>query len=180
MASSRCSRRWRLKRPSSRAATRSLSFWPSPVTHHICLRAEIGKICSKPPRESISRPKGPLNRACRDRVLAFPQRSPPWYLAIAACGGLRSADDCRPRRPSFITGTVGRRRLADDASVSYEPEPTVSRSLRLKNLHSFKRAVWTEADTGVRFFTDRRLRCLHRHALAAWRAAPWTALGGWG
>src|SRR5215470_8053659 len=39
-----------------------------------------------------------LNRACRDLVPAFPQRSPPWYLAKAACGGLRSAHDCRPRR----------------------------------------------------------------------------------
>src|SRR5262245_34547547 len=39
-----------------------------------------------------------LNRACRDLVPAFPQRSPPWYLAIAAYGGLRSAHDCRPRR----------------------------------------------------------------------------------
>src|SRR6185295_1455772 len=39
-----------------------------------------------------------LNRACWDLVPAFPQRSPPWYLATAACGGLRSAHDCRPRR----------------------------------------------------------------------------------
>src|SRR5262249_32668288 len=39
-----------------------------------------------------------LNRACRDLAPAFPQRSPPWYLATAACGGLRSAHDCRPRR----------------------------------------------------------------------------------
>jgi hypothetical protein len=28
----------------------------------------------------------------------FPQRSPPWLLTTAACGGLRSAPDCRPRR----------------------------------------------------------------------------------
>jgi hypothetical protein len=40
----------------------------------------------------------PVNLACRDLVPAFPQRSPPWYLATAACGGLRSAHDCRPRR----------------------------------------------------------------------------------
>jgi hypothetical protein len=39
-----------------------------------------------------------LNRACRDLAPAFPQRSPPWYLATAACGGLRSAHDCQPRR----------------------------------------------------------------------------------
>src|SRR5450756_1065956 len=30
--------------------------------------------------------------------LAFPQRSPPWLLTTAACGGLRSTTDCRPRR----------------------------------------------------------------------------------
>src|SRR5262249_26694681 len=28
----------------------------------------------------------------------FPQRSPPLLLATAACGGLRSTPDCRPRR----------------------------------------------------------------------------------
>ena len=31
-------------------------------------------------------------------VPAFPQRSPPRYLTAAACGGLRSAPDCRTRR----------------------------------------------------------------------------------
>src|SRR5664280_3126681 len=30
--------------------------------------------------------------------LAFPQRSPPWLLTTAACGGLRSTPDCRSRR----------------------------------------------------------------------------------
>ena len=39
-----------------------------------------------------------LNRACRNLVPAFPQRSPPWILTAAACGGLRSTPDCRPRR----------------------------------------------------------------------------------
>src|SRR5262245_5585343 len=36
--------------------------------------------------------------ACQNLVPAFPQRSPPWLLTTAACGGLRSAPDCRPRR----------------------------------------------------------------------------------
>ena len=31
-------------------------------------------------------------------VLAIPQRSPPRHLIAAACGGLRSAPDCRTRR----------------------------------------------------------------------------------
>src|SRR5215469_15830554 len=39
-----------------------------------------------------------LNRACRTLVATFPQRSPPWLLTTAACGGLRSTPDCRPRR----------------------------------------------------------------------------------
>src|SRR5271166_7023179 len=39
-----------------------------------------------------------LNRACRNLVPTFPQRSPPSLLTTAACGGLRSAPDCRPRR----------------------------------------------------------------------------------
>src|SRR5260370_28137970 len=43
-----------------------------------------------------------LNRACRNLVPAFPQRSPPWLLTKAACGDLRSAPDCRTRRASFI------------------------------------------------------------------------------
>src|ERR1700737_4002328 len=39
-----------------------------------------------------------LNLACRHLVPTFPQRSPPLLLTTAACGGLRSTPDCRPRR----------------------------------------------------------------------------------
>src|SRR6516225_3933764 len=40
-----------------------------------------------------------LSRPCLPgRVPAFPQRSPPRLLTAAACGGLRSAPDCRTRR----------------------------------------------------------------------------------
>src|SRR3982074_1567307 len=39
-----------------------------------------------------------LNHTCRNLVPTFPQRSPPSLLTTAACGGLRSAPDCRPRR----------------------------------------------------------------------------------
>src|SRR6266480_5661698 len=39
-----------------------------------------------------------LNLACRILVPAFPQRSRPSLLTTAACGGLRSTPDCRPRR----------------------------------------------------------------------------------
>jgi len=39
-----------------------------------------------------------LDRACRNLVPAFPQRSPPRLLTAAAWGGLRSAPDRRTRR----------------------------------------------------------------------------------
>src|SRR4249920_2063880 len=39
-----------------------------------------------------------LNHTCRNLVSTFPQRSPPSLLTTAACGGLRSTPDCRPRR----------------------------------------------------------------------------------
>src|SRR6476620_4115507 len=39
-----------------------------------------------------------LNHTCRNRVPTFPQRSPPSLLTTAACGGLSSTPDCRPRR----------------------------------------------------------------------------------
>src|SRR6516164_5661629 len=39
-----------------------------------------------------------LNHTCRNLVSTFPQRLPPLLLTTAACGGLRSAPDCRPRR----------------------------------------------------------------------------------
>src|SRR4029077_15528208 len=34
-------------------------------------------------------------------VPTFPQRSPPSLLTTAACGGLRSTPDCRPRRAAL-------------------------------------------------------------------------------
>ena len=39
-----------------------------------------------------------LKLACRNLVPTFPQRSPPSLLTTAACGGLRSTPNCRPRR----------------------------------------------------------------------------------
>ena len=41
------------------------------------------------------------NHACQNLVPAFPQRSPPSLLTTAACGGLRSTTDCRPRRATL-------------------------------------------------------------------------------
>src|SRR6202521_4995636 len=58
-------------------------------------------ILSHHPARAIARrlpPSASLSRACRNLVPTFPQRSPPLLLTTAACGGLRSAPDCRPRR----------------------------------------------------------------------------------
>ena len=44
-----------------------------------------------------------LNRACRNLVPTFPQRSPPSLLTTAACGGLRSAPIADLEGPSFIS-----------------------------------------------------------------------------
>src|SRR5262249_506197 len=68
-----------------------------------------------------------LNLACRYLVPAFPQRSPPLLLTTAACGGLRSTPDCRPRRallhlsyscaPSYADGARDTRPKADIGRV---------------------------------------------------------------
>src|SRR6266536_6499861 len=66
-----------------------------------------------------------LNLACRDHVPTFPQRSPPSLLTTAACGGLRSTPDCRPRRAFLRTsiakmygGPMGYGRLARARTMS--------------------------------------------------------------
>src|SRR5262249_50313430 len=56
-------------------------------------------------------------------VPALPQRSPPSLLTTAACGGLKSAPDCRSRRallhlsysyaPSYSDGTRDTRPMSD-------------------------------------------------------------------
>src|SRR4029450_9158682 len=43
-----------------------------------------------------------LNHTCRNLVPTFPQRSPPWLLTTAACGGLRSTPDCSKGPPSSL------------------------------------------------------------------------------
>ncbi len=46
--------------------------------------------------DRLRSPLSTLPDGIRSRL--FPQRSPPWLLTTAACGGLRSAPDCRTRR----------------------------------------------------------------------------------
>ena len=51
-----------------------------------------------------------LNRACQNHVPAIPQRSQPLLLTMAACGGLRSAPDCRP--PKGLPSSLVQLRVA--------------------------------------------------------------------
>jgi len=57
-----------------------------------------------------------LDLACRNLVPAFPQRSPPRLLTTAACGGLRSAPDCR-----LLPFPVGQWPRPNNAAPSLQP-----------------------------------------------------------
>src|SRR6516165_5115838 len=74
-----------------------------------------------------------LNRACRNPVPAFPQRSPPRLLTAAACGGLRSAPDCRTRRALL--------------HLSYSCAPPILTSALVT--HDPKRSLWLRRSTGI-------------------------------
>src|SRR5690242_7554663 len=65
-----------------------------------------------------------LNRACRNLVSTFPQRSPPSLLTTAACGGLRPAPDCRPRRALLHLSYSSAPSYSDGAFVTHAPQPT--------------------------------------------------------
>src|SRR6478752_2239587 len=67
-----------------------------------------------------------LNLACRDQVPTFPQRSPPSLLTTAACGGLRPAPDCRPRRALLHLSYSSAPSYSDGAFVTHAPFPTLS------------------------------------------------------
>src|SRR3979411_75413 len=62
-----------------------------------------------------------LNLACRDHLPTFPQRSPPSLLTTAACGGLRPAPDCRPRRALLHLSYSSAPFYADGAFVTHDP-----------------------------------------------------------
>src|SRR4030088_239679 len=65
-----------------------------------------------------------LNRACRNLVPAFPQRSPPSLLTTAACGGLRPEPDCRPRRGLLHLSYSCALPFGPAMLVTHDPEPT--------------------------------------------------------
>ena len=66
-----------------------------------------------------------LNLACRDQVPTFPQRSPPSLLTTAACGGLRPAPDCRPRRALLHLSYSSAPSCSDGAFVTHAPLRTI-------------------------------------------------------
>ena len=63
-----------------------------------------------------------LDRACRNPVPAFPQRSPPRLLTAAACGGLRSAPDCRTRRALLHLSYSCAPPILTSALVTHDPK----------------------------------------------------------
>jgi hypothetical protein len=65
-----------------------------------------------------------LNLACRDQVPTFPQRSPLSLLTTAACGGLRPAPDCRPRRALLHLSYSSAPSYSDGALVTHDPNRT--------------------------------------------------------
>src|SRR6516225_9980426 len=67
-----------------------------------------------------------LNLACRDQVPTFPQRSPPSFLTTAACGGLRPAPDCRPRRALLHLSYSCAPQITHTALVTHAPKPTLT------------------------------------------------------
>src|SRR5215831_18715498 len=73
-----------------------------------------------------------LDRACRNLVPAFPQRSPPRLLPAAACGGLRSAPDHRTRRALLHLLYSCAPLITHAALVTHDPERT-SRTVMLPN-----------------------------------------------
>ena len=66
-----------------------------------------------------------LNLACRYLVPAFPQRSPPLLLTTAACGGLRSTPDCRPRRALLHLSYSCAPQTTHAALVTHDPKRMV-------------------------------------------------------
>src|ERR1700751_5909208 len=71
-----------------------------------------------------------LDRACRNLVPAFPQRSPPRLLTAAACGGLRSAPDCRPRRALLHLSYSCASPVLMAMLVTHDPERTSAFDMR--------------------------------------------------
>src|SRR5271167_3099289 len=84
------------------------------------------------------------NRTCRNHVPTFPQRSPPWLLATAACGGLRSTPDCRPRRALLHLSYSYAAPCGPALLVTQDPSPT-------PRMHRSSMPVLWEVGHGMRW-----------------------------
>src|SRR2546423_12534702 len=74
-----------------------------------------------------------LNLACRNLVPAFPQRSLPLLLTTAACGGLKPAPDCRPRRALLHLSYSCAPPVLTTMLVTHDPKRPFE--IRERNLH---------------------------------------------
>src|SRR6516165_3712798 len=90
------------------------------------------------------------DRACRIRVSAFPQRSPPRLLPAAACGGLRSAPDHRTRRALLHLSYSCAPQITYAALVTHGPTRTFGLSTTERYEHlldsvnrSYRSAEWS-------------------------------------
>src|SRR5262249_201014 len=94
-----------------------------------------------------------LDRACRNLVPAVPQRSPPRLLTAAACGGLRSAPDCRTRRALLHLSYSCAPPILRTALVTHDPTRSLvgpkSRSAASPDLILTKAACWRGVPAGV-------------------------------
>jgi hypothetical protein len=110
-----------------------------------------------------------LDRACRILVPAFPQRSPPRLLTAAACGGLRSAPDCRTRRALLHLSYSCASPVLMAMLVTHDPQRTrvrlapISDAIRVGDRFQFPGRISTSAEamassTPVRRLQTRQLR----------------------
>src|ERR1700730_777311 len=83
-----------------------------------------------------------LSRACRNLVPTFLQRSPPSLLTTAACGGLRSAPDCRPRRTFLHLSYSYAPPCGPALLVTQDPSATLAANFAVMHNAAFPRTVW--------------------------------------
>src|ERR1700745_1221141 len=106
---------------SAPAAPQPIPFHPSGWSQQTMATNPLSTLLQRFAYARLSQPCLP------DHGPAFPQRSPPSLLTTAACGGLRSAPDCRPRRallhlPYSCATPCGRAMLVtQDPLTSYSP-----------------------------------------------------------
>jgi hypothetical protein len=90
-------------------------------------------------------------------VPAFPQRSPPRHLIAAACGGLRSAPDCRTRRALLHLSYSCAPPVLTTVLVSHDPwQPCADQECCCASL-------WHLAASCL-LFVDRQLQLAHELA----------------